>query len=259
LATKQELFDLIETHREHKRCGFNTGMNYDGWVCQAHECFCMTIPKVACSTVKVTLHQLKGFSLTGDLSNIHDQGKHLTDFNTDKAIEILTSSRWFRFCFVRNPYHRLFSAYKSKIGNSWEKQYIWLQDRIRESFGYPIGKEGRVGMVAFRDFVRFLRNASQDVWNDGHLNLQTNILLLEMIQYDFIGRFENFKVDFQKVLTRMNASPAVLSSANQVRNPTVQIPLAAAYDSELASWVYEMYLEDFENFGYDRDSWMFDQ
>ena len=37
-----------------------------------------------------------------------------------------------------------------------------------------------------------------------------------------------------------------------------QIYHAAAYDRELASHVYGIYREDFETFGYDQDSWLFD-
>ncbi len=41
-------------------------------------------------------------------------------------------------------------------------------------------------------------------------------------------------------------------------NPTTKMYHAAAYDRELAWRVYKVYQEDFENFGYDRDSWLFD-
>lgn len=69
---------------------------------------------------------------------------------------MLSSPEWLRFAFVRNPYARLFSAYKSKIGNTWEQEYDWLRDQIREAFDYPVRDGSRVGMVAFDDYVRFV-------------------------------------------------------------------------------------------------------
>ena len=41
-------------------------------------------------------------------------------------------------------------------------------------------------------------------------------------------------------------------------NTTQRLPLAIAYDKALADYVYGIYRDDFEAFGYDRDSWMID-
>ncbi len=80
--------------------------------------------KVACTTVKVTLYHLAGNQVPTESNHIHglDFGMFLGDYSTEEIIEILTSPEWVRFCFVRNPYHRLLSAYKSKIGNPSDSQ-----------------------------------------------------------------------------------------------------------------------------------------
>ena len=36
---------------------------------------------------------------------------------------------------------------------------------------------------------------------------------------------------------------------------TIKMPLAAVYDPQLARRVYDLYLADFETFGYHKDSW----
>ncbi len=78
-----------------------------------------------------------------------------------------------------------------------------------------------------------------------------------MISYDFIGRFETFQRDFQALLGRLGAPPEVVASASKVHGQTVKICLASAYDRELADTVYGIYRADFEAFGYEHDSWMF--
>jgi len=255
MMAKQDLRTLIDAERQ---CDPNGSLSYHSRVSPAHRYVCMTIPKIACSTIKVALDQFEGLPVPEHLGLVHDQGLRLTNFSTEEIVEMLTSPDWFRFCFVRNPYYRLFSAYKSKVGNTWEQQYVWLQDEIRQRFDYPV-RDGRpAGIVAFRDFVRFIRDAEEPVRRDGHWNLQTNVLMPQAIEYDFVGRFESFTRDFERVLRQLDVPAEIVATASEVRNPTTQIHHAAAYDGELADCVYEMYEADFERFGYDRDSWMFD-
>ena len=92
---------------------------------------------------------------------------------------------------------------------------------------------------------------------DNHWCVQAGKLKLDLIRYDFIGRFETFQRDFKALLTRLNAPPEVVASAEKVHGETARICLPAAYDRELADVVYELYREDFETFGYERDSWLF--
>jgi hypothetical protein len=252
--TRQELAAIVEATRSDD---LHQSLTYHSWVSRDHKYVCMTIPKVACSTVKFVLQRLAGHDDPEFLANIHDQGLHLVELGTDEIVEALTSPDWLRFGFVRNPYDRLFSAYKSKIGNMREKQYVWVQNEIRERCDYPRRDGTRTGMVAFRDFVRWVRDARGWKRRDGHWNRQADILMQSLIPYDFIGRFETLVADFTSVLTRLGASDEVVKAASTVLNPTVKVPLAAAYDRDLADCVYAMYEQDFEEFGYDRDSWTF--
>ena len=69
---------------------------------------------------------------------------------------------------------------------------------------------------------------------------------------------ESFAQDFKQVLRRLNASTELITAIPEAVNPTTRLYHAAAFDRELAWRVNEMYRDDFENFGYDRDSWLFD-
>jgi hypothetical protein len=219
----------------------------------------MTVPKVACTTVKLTLHAFEGLPPAADWGQVHDQdAPRLSSLSVSEAAEILSSPDWLRFAFVRDPYDRLFSAWKQKIGNTWDTQYAGLRDQIRAANRYPSRADGRVPFVAFGDFVRFVVESDDPaVVLDGHWDLQTRILLDDVISYDVIGRFETFVDDFTAILRRLDAPEDVIETARQVTNPTTQVPLSAAYDRELADLVHGKYQRDFAAFGYDCDSWMY--
>ena len=218
---------------------------------------CMTVPKIACSRLKLTLHLLEGDDAPEHIGNIHDEGQRLADFEISQINEIITSPDWFRFCFVRNPYHRLISAYTTQVGNTWNEQYGWLKQEIKAAFGYPEVMENQVPfVVSFRDFVHYLCDTREDTRRDGHFNIQTRILRPDLIQYDFVGRFENFQVDLTCILEQLKAPPEVIATASEVINPTYRVQLPLVFDKDLADIVYKMYELDFENYGYDRNSWM---
>lgn len=245
------------------RLGFATSWGYHSRVSLEHRYVAMTVPKVACTTLKLTLHAFEGLPPADDWGQVHDQdAPRLASFTTAEATEMLTSPDWLRFAFVRDPYDRLFSAWKQKIGNTWDRQYAPLRDRIRSAYGYPVDPGADPGrpppMVAFAAFARFVAETDDpDVVHDGHWGRQTDILCVDVVDYDVIGRFETFADDFAAVLRRLDAPDHVLALGRQVTNPTTQLPLAAAYDRRLADLVHDLYAPDFAAFGYPRDGWMY--
>jgi hypothetical protein len=97
------------------------------------------------------------------------------------------------------------------------------------------------------------------VLHDGHFNIQSRILAPHLIHYDFIGRFEAFQTDFAQVLKRLDAPPEILATVSEVKNATYMPHPTIAYDIALARMACEIYDADFEHFGYDRDSWIYEQ
>jgi hypothetical protein len=256
----QGLVGRIEARRGDDEFGQSWG--YHSRVSVAHRYVCMTIPKVGCTTVKRTLHRFEGLAPLDDWGALHDQGEdlRLSRFGPDDCARMLTAPDWVRFAFVRNPYDRVFSAWKSKLANPWDTQYLWIRDAIRAANDYPPSPDGDRfrPFPAFADYVRFLTETDdRRLLVDGHWNLQTNILCRDLVGYDVIGRFETFVDDFTAVLRRLGAPDEVHALAAQVTNPTPQVPLAAAYDRHLADAIYHHYQPDFEAFAYHRDSWLY--
>jgi hypothetical protein len=149
---------LAESIAKEKDQDLNGTLGYHSWVSLGHRYVCMTIPKVACTTVKTVLLCMEG-ELSPEVlaGKVHhpNRGTHLGGLDTPQVVEALSSPDWFRFSFVRNPYERLLSAYKSKLGNPNDSQYAWLRDEIRAEFDYPT-REGTPATIAFRDLVAYL-------------------------------------------------------------------------------------------------------
>jgi hypothetical protein len=235
----------------------------DTWISPTYRYFYLGTPKVACSKIKIVLQQLAGYPLPPNPLRVHFRDTpglsfvpSISDFSTRDAVEILTSPKWFRFCFVRNPYSRLLSGYKSQVMDL-TSPYVGFRELIRKKAGYPTPPNSTPRMVGFRDFVRYIGEKSDDD-RDGHWKSQTGTLHMEAIQYDFVGRVESFAHDFTDVLKRFSAPAELIASVPQPVNTTQRLPLAVVYDKQLADYVYGIYKDDFEAFDYDRDSWMTD-
>jgi hypothetical protein len=251
---KQEVATLVDARRKSDP----TSTFYYTRVSTKHRYVWVSVQKVASVTIGIALRELDGIPLTDGALWDDEEVPKLQDFTTSEIAEMLTSEEWFRFCFVRNPFDRLLSAYKDKImrvnAESW---YRNVQSEIRERYDYPLRDGERAGRVAFRDFVRFVTEGGHS--GDGHWCSQSARLMQDMIPYDFIGHFQTFQKDLEAVLDRLDAPAGVREMASTVRGQSPRINLAVAYDRELAAAVHAWYSEDFGAFGYEKDSWMFDE
>lgn len=261
--TKTELYAWIEAAKARPPDADGPGLNIpDTWISPSHHLFCLAIPKAACSKIKLVMQQLEGLPIPPDPLEIHYRATpglqfvpSIADFTTAEGVEILTASDWFRFAFVRNPYIRLFSAYKSVIMDL-DSPYIGFRESIRQQAGYPTPAGAIPGGVGFADFVHYIADQPDEL-RDGHWKSQVGTLHLDVIPYNFVGRVETFQTDFTMVLQRFNAPAALLAGLSERVNTTAQIPLAAAYCQALADRVYTIYEADFVTFGYERTSWQF--
>lgn len=242
------------------------------WVSPRHRYFFVGLGKTASTRIKLSLHLLEGCEIVKtDTPNefpwIHTRAgdgaafvPKLTDFPTEQAVEILTAPGWFRFCFVRNPYDRLFAAYKSYImqeGSVPSPFYSAIRDQIRVRGGYRLRTDLANPTVAFRDFVSYVEETMAQR-QDYHWCQMTWGLRPDLVAYDFVGYFETFVEDFRQVLQRLGVDealmPALLAPVNE--SATRKLPLAAVYDWELADRVYALYRDDFETYRYAKDSWL---
>ncbi len=239
------------------------------WVSPTHKYFFVGLGKTASTRVKLSLHILEGYEVIEQpFPWLHARSKadksfvpKLSDFDSAKAAEVLTSAEWFRFCFVRNPYSRLFAAYKMFIMQEVDPPspyYNNIKERIRTKYNYDLRATRPNATVSFRDFVQYVQETLAQE-QDYHWCSMRWGLRPDLIQYDFVGRFENFEPDFRQVLKRLGVGDELMAElvAPVNQSNAKNMPLAAVYDWELADQVYELYKADFETYGYEKNSWLF--
>lgn len=200
---------------------------------------------------------LEGYGPLCNIHTLHFRGLfHLWDLSTKEASWVLDSGDFLRFCFVRNPYSRLYSAYQSKIAVAYDgpqhEQFHQNALKRRSKIRSRIGAS--VSTIDFSDFVEYTTSLP-DEDRDRHWRQQTSLTRCDLIHYDFIGRQESFEQDFDSVLCTLGANDAILADAKEFRNRTITRDWREHYDAPIADKVYRAYEADFEHFGYSRDSW----
>lgn len=143
-------------------------------------------------------------------------------------------SKYFTFCFVRNPYDRLYSAYQFLIKgglnphdkNAYEKYLMTFSD--------------------FEDFV--LHGLNQKLCQEVvHFVPQTQFICDKKgkIIVDFVGKFENLQIDINTIAAKMNKKVKL-----QHLNSSIKKDMKEIYTVAMRQKVRELYQKDFELLGY---------
>ncbi len=174
------------------------------------------VPKVACSSLKLWFLRVAGIAVPLNAQEAHaflDKNFSLAAMSSAQADELLRSSDYYRFAFIRNPRARLVSAYLDKIveandpgpcvmkqfqkGRPWQLRkrlrYEWLKIKTGS------GVDRQQGMT-FREFVHLVaRQSPQQL--DPHWRPQTQIL--GDVPMDFVGLMEHMTEDFAHVCQQL--------------------------------------------------------
>lgn len=195
------------------------------------------VPKVACSTIKLTLQRIELDDRSHAPRNKH--AKSLSPLRSPLShpkafLAALASPQVLRFCFVRDPTSRIYAAYLEKLAGEDFERAMRL-----EQLGFS-------ATPSFLDFLKALRARGTGI--DIHWARQVDLLRPEVIAYDFIGRFENFAGDFARVLHRIGRDESWLADAREHR--TGASSRTGEIGAEERALIAEIYAEDFARFGY---------
>jgi hypothetical protein len=205
-------------------------------------------PKVACSVIKTTL---KNIELGEDANYLRDvfEENHLRKFSPLLSPSqicdfdmYITKNNLFKFCFVRNPYERILSAYMDKIKNNRKEK-----SGILRQLGYD--EENLEQYISFKDFIYAIVQTPVSYMN-GHWRLQYYQTFQDSINYDFIGKLENFENDFSKVFSKITNKENVYINSLVLNKTGSKDLMSEYYDEELRDLVYSKYFIDFEYFDY---------
>ncbi|WP_170067182.1 sulfotransferase family protein [Roseovarius confluentis] len=194
-------------------------------------------PKVACSTIKLTLQRTEldapDYEPVRSV-HAHAESPLLTwpeiEGEEDEALE-----GRFIFSFVRHPLERLRSAYLNKI------KLRQKRGRFRVQAGFDANE-----VPDFESFVRAVC-AQRPPEQNPHWRLQVFNLSLGRIDYHFIGRLERFATDWAD-LSAQTGLPAQASFAGKSSAKPEKEDLHLSSDA--LAIVRKAYALDFETLGY---------
>ena len=167
------------------------------------------------------------------------------------------------FSFVRNPYSRTLSAYRSKLHRMVRKHMPLLHLKLKlKQFWLGLFK----GKKAARQVCIQHRNASFPPEQlirkllqvgpsfDRHFASQSDVIGFNSNYFDFIGKLESFESDLVKLLSlrattqpQEQPNPALrLRLLNSSKTPSQGDQL----NQEMIALINVIYKQDFENFGY---------
>ena len=192
----------------------------------------MEVPKVACTSIKLTIGHAYGMSFETELDSHDHQGWNYGLGKPQKSQGCI-------FAFVRNPFDRLVSCYRDKVvGSDYFSETLKMShNRIPSD-------------ISFEEFVKIIVKIP-DFLADKHFKSQYALLSHNgQLLPNFIGHFETLKEDwlllakkhkFDHSLAHKNAGKMREKDNNTYHN---------YYTPELINLVYLRYQNDFSQLGY---------
>lgn len=109
--------------------------------------------------------------------------------------------------------------------------------------------------IPFATFVEYVEYQKEG-WRNHHWDSQCSVLAIDLIDYDNVYPIESeLALGMSQILSNFGLSEEWVS--NRLAKPlnTSDKPVGQVYTPDLADRVYRLYRRDFEQFGYDRNSW----
>lgn len=165
----------------------------------------------------------------------------------DSNVDVISKKKfskldYFKFTFVRNPFDRVLSYYYNKIVAGIDMSFYNLGPTERSY----LKRNDILESKNFDEFVERIYNKKCFDYNI-HFRKQSSLLYYnEKLLVDFVGKIENIAEDFKVIQSRTSNKP--LPRLNTSRHPSFN-EVTSSISRDI---IYEIYEEDFINFGYER-------
>ena len=202
-------------------------------------------PKSACTTIKASLNSSYARRNNKELvytsiGDIHNRNKNFLlmpgQVGIPKFLALLQDDSVFKFCFVRDPLHRLASAYQSKI--TWKSGSL---DNLA-----LLAHRGESWRPSFEEFVALIASNVTLRDCDEHWRLQTKQLCTNIVNYSVIGTFETLDPCLNAILLKLFGTDGAIYDVREhfQGNASHSVKLLKDVAAETERLVHEAYAED---------------
>ena len=212
-----------------------------------HKIMFCTIPKVASTTWKRVLADLSGLR-QGIFVHRPGLWRRLNEYQ-EKEKSILLKT-YFKFVFVREPLHRLLSAFKDKFIGKNRNFSKNIRKIIVKAFRPKDFDPNGDNNITFAEFVQYY--SRDTISRNPHWRQYGDLCHPCVINYDFIGHLETMKEDATLLLKMAGIEDRV--KFPPIHNSTSSREIISYYStvpSECISRLAEQYRNDFDLFGYE--------
>jgi len=199
------------------------------------------IAKVASSSIKATLASV--LELEGTGGNPHDVAFPRPTSSDPTGERIYPGL--YAFAFVRNPWDRLVSCYRDKIGGEVTDFTGIAESGVAHCLArFDVFKAG----MSFREFVHAVASIP-DEDADEHFRSQADYVTNSSgeVAIDFVGRYEKLDNDFAQVAHEIGLPPEIKLPRLQAAPKRVY---ADYYTSETCALMEKRYARDIDLFEY---------
>ncbi|XP_070546605.1 carbohydrate sulfotransferase 14-like [Ptychodera flava] len=200
--------------------------------------------------------------LTGRAKSVEELLKSKSRIDVHKVPALKRDEKYhypsyFSFMFVRHPFARLLSAYRSKFENVDASNLYLKQKRIDIIKRYrknPTNHSLEAGDdVTWEEFVRSVIDDNPKSFNP-HYIAQHLYCGPCLFPFDFIGKLENVAKESKYVLNRVNAPDDIVYPPQPKKTNSSNLENLHSYFSRLTTDqmenLYNIYELDFKLFGY---------
>ena len=215
---------------------------------QAEVIYC-AIPKVASTEWREALSVELGHGrIQGKKAQNRTLWKHLNEYSIQNMTKKL--KRFRKFLFVREPFARLLSAYKSKFltGNEfYMKNYgrKIVQNFRKNATEHAKNTGDDVTFLEFLNYVAVVR------YYDEHWRPYDDVCHICSVKYDFIGHLETIEEDAPFFLKELGIDEYVtFKSSRRSQTSSELLKYYSQIPTPYIKRLRRIYFKDFEMFGY---------
>lgn len=236
-------------------------LRWNSYLSERYKLLYVATPKAACTSLKWWFAALEGYSKA--LSEFKDSGEsdpdlvihdsfhkvapHVAGLMPEQLAPALVSTGYFRFAVVRNPYHRIFSAWQSKL---LLREPIQSQPYLAyDFFRYPLRTAEDI-QSSFEAFLEHLAFKESPEFLDLHWTPQVDLLRPDLISYTKLSQIENVGELSEALMEHLG--PHVLNPFTSRRANESLLSYSRDFMTERSvELIKVLYAQDFDTFGYE--------